>query len=110
MDYAAMEVVNMAKAPSYEGVTLDMPAEAPAAPARRLHGAGKGSTKDEPRTLKDAAVQTVIYLHPAAAKALKRYALDQDVKVHDLLIEALEGWFKSHGLQGPVRAETARRK
>jgi len=98
--------MNMAKAPSYEGVTLDTPDEAPA-PAKRSRTAAKST---EARTLKDAAVQTVIYLHPAAAKALKRYALDQDVKVHDLLIEALEAWFQGHGLKGPVRAETARRK
>jgi hypothetical protein len=103
-----MEVVNMAKTPDYSSVTLDE-AEPPAPPAR-TRTARTAAKPTEARTLKDAAVQTVIYLHPAAAKALKRYAVDQDVKVHDLLIQALEGWFKAHGLQGPVRAETARRK
>jgi hypothetical protein len=96
----------MAKAPDYSAVTLDEPAE----PAPATTRASRPAKSNEGRTLKDAAVQTVIYLHPAAAKALKRYAVDQDVKVHDLLIEALEAWFKSHGLQGPVRAETTRRK
>jgi hypothetical protein len=97
----------MAKAPDYSSVTLDE-AEPPAAPARAR--APRTAKPTEGRTLKEASVQTVIYLHPAAAKALKRYALDQDVKPHDLLIEALEAWFKVHGLQGPVRAETTRRK
>jgi hypothetical protein len=107
MDYAAMEALKMAKKdpPTYDALTLDTPDEPTPAPARQSR-AGKG----EARTLKDAAAQTVIYLHPAAAKALKRYALDKDVKVHDLMIEALEAWFQAHGLKGPVRAETARRK
>jgi hypothetical protein len=97
----------MAKTPDYSGVTLDEAEE----PVPVVRARAPRSTKPtEARTLKDAAVQTVIYLHPAAAKALKRYAVDQDVKVHDLMIEALEAWFKNHGLQGPVRAETARRK
>jgi hypothetical protein len=51
----------------------------------------------------------MLYLHPAAAKALKRYALEQNVKVHDLLIEAVENWFQTHGLKEQVRADTARR-
>jgi len=52
----------------------------------------------------------MLYLHPDAAKALKRYALDQNVKVHDLLIEAVEVWFRAHGLKEQVRAETVRRQ
>lgn len=91
--------------PSYDALTLSTLDDEPPAPARQPR-AGKGAG----RTLKDAAAQTVIYLHPAAVKALKRYALDKDVKVHDLMIEALEAWFQGHGLKGPVRAETARRK
>ena len=55
----------------------------------------------------------MLYLHPAAAKALQRYALDQSmpgrkVKVHDLLLEAVEDWFRRHGLREPVRAKTRR--
>jgi hypothetical protein len=98
----------MAKKPDYGNLTLEPPeseAPAPATVAR-----ARSEKPERGRTLKEAATQTVIYLHPAAAKALKRYALEQDKKPHDLLIEALEAWFKSHGLQGPVRAETARSK
>ena len=71
-------------------------------PERRLGRAGG-------RTLKEASAHLMLYLHPAAAKALKRYALDQNVKVHDLLIEAVESWFRTHGLKERVRAETVRR-
>jgi hypothetical protein len=50
----------------------------------------------------------MLYLHPDAARALKRYAVDQNAKVHDLLLEAVEEWFRRHGLREPVRAETGR--
>jgi hypothetical protein len=50
----------------------------------------------------------MLYLHPDAAKALKRYAVDQNTKVHDLLLEAVEDWFRRHGLREPVRADTRR--
>jgi hypothetical protein len=60
-------------------------------------------------TLKEAAAPVMLYLDPAALKALKRYALDQNTKVHSLLLEAVEAWFKSHGLRGPVRVQTARK-
>ena len=62
------------------------------------------------RTLKESSAHLMLYLNPAAAKALKRYALDQNVKVHDLLIEAVENWFRTHGLKEQVRVETGRRK
>jgi hypothetical protein len=68
------------------------------------------SAKTIGRTLKESSAHLMLYLHPAAAKALKRYALDQNVKVHDLLIEAVEDWFRVHGLQERVRAETLHRK
>jgi hypothetical protein len=78
--------------------TLPLPERQPG----RAGGAGG-------RTLKDASAHLMLYLHPAAAKALKRYAVDQNVKVHDLLIEAVENWFRAHGLKEQVRAETVRR-
>lgn len=61
------------------------------------------------QTLKEASAHVMLYLHPAAAKTLKRYALEQDVKVHDLLIDAVENWFRAHGLKEPVRAVTRHR-
>jgi hypothetical protein len=62
------------------------------------------------RTLKEASTPVMLYLHPAGAKALKRYALDQNTKVHSLLIEAVEAWFKSHGLREPVKAAPSNRE
>lgn len=59
-------------------------------------------------TLKQAASPVMLYLHPAAAKALKRFALEQDTKVHTLLLEAVEDWFKAHGLREPVRVTSAK--
>ena len=62
------------------------------------------------RTLKEAAAPVMLYLDPAALKALKRYALDQNTKVHSLLLDAVETWFKSHGLRQPVRVQTTRQQ
>jgi hypothetical protein len=45
------------------------------------------------------------YIHPDAAKALKRYAVENNCKVHDLCIEALEDWFRAHGLRERVKAD-----
>jgi len=60
--------------------------------------------------LKDISAQLMLYIHPDAAKSLQRYALEQStlgqkVKVHDLLIEAVEDWFRRHGLRETVRAK-----
>lgn len=60
------------------------------------------------RTLKEVSAHLMLYLHPDAAKALKRYAVDQNAKVHDLLVEAVEDWFRRHGLRESVRADTGR--
>ena len=56
------------------------------------------------------AAPVMLYLDPAALKALKRYALDQNTKVHSLLLDAVEAWFKSHGLRQPVRVQTTRQQ
>ena len=94
--------------PSYEAMTLAPQATTPppetALPAVRPPPRGGG------KTLKDASAHVMLYLHPDAAKALQRYALEQSapgrkVKVHDLLIEAVEDWFQRHGLREPIRAK-----
>ena len=59
------------------------------------------------KTMRDDAAPVTLYLHPDARKALKRYALEQDMKVHDLLLEAVEDWFRSHGLHERVRVQLA---
>ena len=43
-------------------------------------------------------------------EGVEAYALDQNAKVHDLLIEGVEVWFRAHGLKEQVRAETVRRQ
>lgn len=98
------------KPPSYP--SIEMP-QSPSAVQPSPNSARDSETahlKDRAalRTLKEASEQVMLYLHPAAAKALKRYAVDQNTRVHSLLIEAVEEWFRKHGLREPVRAETAR--
>ena len=53
---------------------------------------------------------TIIYLHPDGKYELKRYALARGlkVKVHDLLIEAIEEWAERHGINGPFRVPSER--
>ena len=85
-----------------EEPTTRQPVAEPDAPAPARHGRHP--------TLKEAAAPVMLYLDPAALKALKRYALDQNTKVHSLLLDAVESWFKSHGLRGPVRVQTARKR
>lgn len=102
----------MAKKPavSYAALSLETnPAtteEVPALDARRLPE--RRTERAGRQTLKEASAHVMLYLNPSAVKALKRYALDQNVKVHDLLIEAVENWFQTHGLKEPVRAVTRR--
>lgn len=98
---------------SYAGLALGENSgrpEAVSAASEALSLPDSQSAKTARQTLKESSAHLMLYLHPAAAKALKRYALDQNVKVHDLLIEAVEDWFRVHGLQEQVRAETTRRK
>jgi len=95
--------------PSYANMTLaPVAAELPPAPHAvsplpALRHRGEGG-----RTLKEASAHLMLYVHPDAAKALKRYAVDQNAKVHDLLLEAVEDWFRRHGLREPVKADTGR--
>lgn len=101
--------------PTYDAITLRSdgaqvspealaPAVTPHAPAG-----------DRTQALKDVSAQLMLYLHPDAAKSLQRYALEQSapgrkVKVHDLLIEAVEDWFRRHGLREPIRAKEPKKK
>lgn len=90
-----------AKQPSYATVELAPIVPPPQLPASQdITRRGRGATG---RTLKEASAPVMLYLHPAGAKALKRYAVDQNTKVHTILIEAVEAWFKAHGLREPVR-------
>jgi hypothetical protein len=97
--YANMTLTPMTTTGEASPSSAEPDARPAVAPSRR----GEGG-----RTLKEASAHLMLYLHPAAAKALKRYAVDQNVKVHDLLLEAVEDWFRRHGLREPVKADTGR--
>ena len=57
------------------------------------------------RPMESRSDPTVLYLHPDGKYELKRYALARGakVKVHDLIIEAVEEWAKRHGISAPFR-------
>ncbi len=58
------------------------------------------------RPMETRSDPTIIYLHPDGKYELKRYALARGpkVKVHDLLIEAVQEWAERHGIIAPFRA------
>src|SRR4051794_13706383 len=96
--------------PSYANMALAplAPSEVASDPQADHSVLPSAPPKQAGRTLKEASAHLMLYLHPDAAKALKRYAVDQNAKVHDLLTEAVEDWFRRHGLRERVRAETVR--
>jgi hypothetical protein len=99
--------------PSYANMELapvSVPTRAPPMSASATSVAPALRRGEGARTLKEASAHLMLYLHPDAARALKRYAVDQNAKVHDLLLEAVEEWFRRHGLREPVRVETSRPK
>jgi hypothetical protein len=64
----------------------------------------------ETELLKDVAQSILLYIHPDAHKQLleesiRRTSFRNRVRVHDLIIEALESWFQDKALPGPVRAK-----
>lgn len=87
--------------------TLGRPAVAgqrPPATADDAVQAGQGRGR---RPLEDAADPSVLYLHPIGKKSLRLYAVERGVKVHDLLLEAVESWAAAKGLPGPWRVPSA---
>jgi hypothetical protein len=57
------------------------------------------------RPMESRSDPTVLYLHPDGKYELKRYALalGPKVKVHDLIMEAVEEWASRHGITAPFR-------
>ncbi len=82
----------------------DTPAPAPAAVL--------GEPTARRRPMETKSDPTIVYLHPDGKYELKRYALARGpkVKVHDLMIEALSFWADHHGLKGPFRVESERKR
>jgi hypothetical protein len=64
-------------------------------------GHGRGGR----RPILDKSAPTLVYVHPAGKHQLRAYAVAQGlkVKVHDLMLEALEEWGEKRGLAGPWR-------
>ena len=87
-------------------LTVEQPA-GPAAPQAGAAGLDAEPPGRARRPLEQAADPSVIYLHPAGKKALRLYAVEQGVKVHDLLLDAIERWAAERGLQGPWRVPSA---
>lgn len=103
--------------PSYGKLAIQTPAKEPVKTVRESGGQKAGKTATEKRkrgrpaadrTLKESAVQVVLYLNPRGHKALKRFALDENTKVHSLMMDALEDWSRRHGLREPMRVEASR--
>lgn len=64
------------------------------------------------RPMESKADPTILYLHPDGKYELKRYALARGpkVKVHDLLLEAVEEWAQRHGIAAPFRVPSMKQR
>lgn len=92
-----------------EPPSLPKPSTPPAvqpAPTAVDEAVGPGQGRGR-RPLEEAADPSVLYLHPVGKKQLRLYAVERGVKVHDLLLEAVELWAASKGLAGPWRVPSA---
>lgn len=103
LSYAASLVVEP-PAPPRTTQPAPMPAQLAPTVSEELVGAGPGRGR---RPLEEAADPSVLYLHPAGKKQIRLYAVERGVKVHDLLLEAVEMWATSKGLTGPWRVPSA---
>lgn len=103
-------------APSYAGLSLDAPGPAvpPEAsaeeaavpvPEQTVPVAPAGSHRNRPQadTKGDKAQPYVAYLHPAGHRALRLYSIEAGTSVQGIIMEALEGWAKKHGITEPMR-------
>ncbi len=104
----------MAKPPLAYGSQVRLKSQTP---APGLPGSAAPATPDAPpggteaapparrRPMESRSDPTVLYLHPDGKYELKRYALGRGpkVKVHDLLLEAIEEWAERHGIAAPFR-------
>ncbi len=100
----AVKLTPPADAPPPEA-TAPAPADPPRAPPPAAVG-----QEARRRPMESKADPTILYLHPDGKYELKRYALARGpkVKVHDLLIEALEEWAERHGITAPMRVPSER--
>ena len=87
------------------GVGDAPPPPAAAPPVRRAVEDAAAAPAARRRPMESKADPTILYLHPDGKMSLKRYALGRGMKVrvHDLLMEAVEEWAERRGVQGPFR-------
>lgn len=108
----------MAKAPpiSYGG-TVRLASLTPVSPTPETviplgpqGGGGEGAYPSRRRPLESKSDPTIVYLNPEGKYELKRFALalGPKVKVHDLLIEAIEEWAERKGIAAPMRVPSER--
>ena len=87
------------------------PQAPPPEPAVRAEAASASqATPTRRRPMESRSDPTVLYLHPDGKYELKRYALalGPKVKVHDLIMEAVEEWAARHGITAPFRVPSER--
>ena len=104
----------MAKPPVAYGRQVKLAPSAAETP--RIEAVSAGDSAPEPmptarrRPMESKADPTILYLHPEGKYELKRYALARGpkVKVHDLLLEAVEEWAQRHGIAAPFRVPSMR--
>jgi hypothetical protein len=103
--------VKLAPPPSAEPAPAPAPAPAAPAAAPAPQGAGgEGAYPARRRPMESKSDPTILYLHPEGKYELKRFALalGPKVKVHDLLMEAIEEWAQRKGITAPMRVPSER--
>ena len=110
----------MAKPPASYGASVKLKAPGPdPSPSPSTTPAATPPLVGEPaaampagrrRPMETRSDPTILYLHPDGKYELKRYALARGpkVKVHDLLLEAVEDWAERHGIAAPFRVPSER--
>ena len=100
----------MAKPPMSYGATVKLRGPEPDAPPSEAPAAAYAEPAGRRRPMETKSDPTIVYLHPDGKYEIKRYALARGpkVKVHDLLIEAIEEWAERHGISGPFRVPSDR--
>ena len=87
------------------GVGAPEPSARPPAAPEALPDEAPEQGRGGRRPILDKSAPTLVYVHPSGKHQLRQYAVAQGlkVKVHDLLLEALEEWGEKRGLVGPWR-------
>jgi hypothetical protein len=100
----------MAKPPASYGAQVRLRDPDPVVSAPEPAPEPSIETMPRRRPMEAKSDPTIVYLHPDGKYELKRYALARGpkVKVHDLLIEAIEEWAERHGLSVPFRVPSER--